>query len=284
MLGPMEVLDDGRPLPIGGPKQRAVLAQLILQPNRIVPAERLIEDVWGEEPPDTARNILQSYVSRLRKLLGDGRIEGRGGGYALSVAPEEIDSSRFEALVRRGKASAESDPSRAAEAFAEALDLWRGPAFADLADEPSLRGSIARMDELRLGATEHRIAAELAMGRHSTMVSELEALTSQFPLRERLWAHLMLAMHRSGRQAEALDAFQRSRQVLQEELGADPSAELLNLNQRILMRDPELFGDKTSAPPPSARALHPGLPIYSLYGLLLRNTPGACVIYSIRLR
>ena len=253
VLGPLEVLDDGRPLPIGGPKQRAVLAHLILQPNRIVPAERLIEDVWGEEPPETARNVMQSYVSRLRKLLGDGRIEGRGAGYVLSVAPEEIDASRFEALVRQGKASVESDPWRAAKAFAEALDMWRGPAFADLADEPSLRGSIARMEELRLGATEHRIAAELAMGRHSTMVSELEALTSQYPLRERLWAHLMLAMYRSGRQAEALNAFQRARQVLQEELGADPSAELLDLNQRILIRDPELRGDETSAPPPSAR-------------------------------
>ncbi|MGA9160250.1 MAG: BTAD domain-containing putative transcriptional regulator [Actinomycetota bacterium] len=283
VLGAVEVLDDGRPLPIGGPKQRAVLAHLILQPNRIVPAEQLIEDLWGEEPPDTARNTLQSYVSRLRKLLGDGRIEGRGGGYVLSVAPEEIDASRFEALVRQGKASAESYPSRAAAAFAEALDLWRGPAFADLADELSLRGSIARMDELRLGATEHRIAAELAMGRHSTMVSELEALTSQYPLRERLWAHLMLAMYRSGRQAEALDAFQRARQVLQEELGADPSAELLDLNQRILMRDPELFGDKTSAPPPSARPsrgdLEPGTSFagYRIEAVLGRG--GMSVVY-----
>src|SRR4029453_6796515 len=253
VLGPVEVLDEGHALPIGGPKQRAVLAHLILHPNRVVPAERLIEDLWGEDPPDTARNTLQTYVSRLPKLLGDGRIEGRGGGYVLSVAPEEIDASRFEALVRQGKAWVESDPSRAAAAFAEALDLWRGPAFANLADELSLRGSTARMEELRLGATEHRIAADLAWGGHSTMVSELEALTSQYPLRERLWAHLMLAMYRSGRQAEALDAFQRARQVLQEELGADPSAELLNLNQRILMRDPELRGDKISAPQPSAR-------------------------------
>ncbi len=243
MLGPMEVLDDGRPLAIGGPKQRAVLAHLILQANRTVPAERLIDDLWGEDPPDTAGNTLQSYVSRLRKVLGDGRIEGRGRGYVLSVAPEEIDASRFESLVKRGKASSGSDPSGAAATLAEALDLWRGPAFADLADEPSLRGSIARLEELRLGATEHRIAAELAMGRHSTMVSELEALTSRYPLRERLWAHLMLAMYRSGRQAEALDAFERARQVLQEELGADPSAELLDLNQRILRRDPELLGD-----------------------------------------
>ena len=161
--------------------------------------------------------------------------------------------SRFESLVRRGKASSGSDPSGAAATLAEALDLWRGPAFADLAEEPSLRGSIARMDELRLGATEHRIAAELAMGRHSTMVSELEALTARYPLRERLWAHLMLAMYRSGRQAEALDAFQRAQQVLQEELGADPSEELLDLNQQILRRDPELLGDETSAPPPSGR-------------------------------
>ena len=120
VLGPMEVLDDGRPLAIGGPKQRAVLAHLILEANRIVPAERLIDDLWGEDPPETARNTLQTYVSRLRKVLGDGRIGGRGGGYVLSVAPEEIDASRFESLVRRGKASSGPDPSGAAATFAEA--------------------------------------------------------------------------------------------------------------------------------------------------------------------
>src|SRR5918995_3607413 len=252
ILGPIEVLDEERRLALGGPKQRAVLAHLILQANRIVPADLLIDNLWGERPPETARNTLQTYVYRLRRLLGDGRIEGRSGGYVLSAAPEEIDAARFEALVRGAKAVAESDPAGAAATLADALSLWRGAPLADLAEEPSLRGQIARLEELRLSAIERRIAAELAIGRHSTMVSELEALTSCYPLRERLWAHLMLALYQGGRQAEALDAFQRARQVLQDELGADPSAELQHLNQQILRRDPELRGHPAPVPPPSA--------------------------------
>jgi serine/threonine-protein kinase len=283
ILGPIEVLDEERPLALGGPKQRAVLAHLILRANRIVPADLLIDELWGEGPPETARNTLQTYVYRLRKLLGDGRIEGRSGGYILSAAPEEIDAARFEALVRRAKAVAESDPAGAAATLADALSLWRGGPLADLAEELSLRGQIARLEELRLSAIERRIAAELAMGRHSTMVSELEALTSRYPLRERLWAHLMLALYQGGRQAEALDAFQRARQTLQDELGADPSAELQHLNQQILRRDPELRGNQGPVPPRSSRPsrgdLSPGTEFagYRIEAVLGRG--GMSVVY-----
>jgi len=213
VLGPLEVSTADGPLSLGGRKQRLVLAHLILRANDVVSTDVLIDEVWGEEPPDSVRSTLQGYVSHLRRALGE-RLEGRTSGYVLHVHGDELDTTTFEAMVKEAKRSLASDPATAATGLADALALWRGAAFADLADESSLRGEIARLDELRLGATEHRIAAELKIGRHSTMVSELEALTSRYPLRERLWAHLMLALYQSGRQAEALDAYQRARQVL----------------------------------------------------------------------
>ena len=239
--------DDG-PLKLGGPKQRAVLAHLILRPNRVVPAGLLIDELWGEEPPETARNTLQTYVYRLRKVLGDARIEAGSGGYLLHAEPDEIDAGRFEALVKHAKASiVRTRQPRLAE-LEEGLALWRGEALADLGDEPSLRGEIARLEELRLAAIEHRIATELGMGSHTTVVSELEALTARYPLRERLWAHLMLALYRAGRQAEALTTYERARQVLASELGADPSSELQHLHEQILSQDPELRVQITPAP------------------------------------
>jgi serine/threonine protein kinase/DNA-binding SARP family transcriptional activator len=248
ILGPLEVADDGRKLALGGPKQRAVLAHLILRANHVVPADMLIDGLWGEEPPESARNTLQTYVYRLRKLLGDGRLEGRDGGYVLAAAPGEIDAARFEALVKQGKAELASDPGEAAATLAEALSLWRADALADVTEEPSLRGEAARLEELRLSATEHRVSAEIAIGGHSTVVPELESLTARYPLRERMWANLMLALYRSGRQAEALSTFERARQVLADELGADPSQELQRLHEQILHRAPEL-----GASPPSSR-------------------------------
>jgi DNA-binding SARP family transcriptional activator len=210
ILGPLEVSDDGRKLALGGPKQRAVLAHLILRANRVVQADLLIDGLWGDEPPESARNTLQTYVYRLRKLLGESRIEGREGGYVLVATPDEIDVVRFESLVKEGKASMSSDPAAAAAILADALSLWRADALADVTEEPSLRGEAARLEELRLAATEHRIAAEIAMGGHSTVVSELESLTARYPLRERMWANLMLALYRSGRQAEALSTYERT--------------------------------------------------------------------------
>ena len=255
ILGPLEVLDDGGPLKLGGPKQRAVLAHLILRANRVVPASLLIDELWGDEPPETARNTLQTYVYRLRKVLGDARIVPGPGGYLLHAEPDEIDAGRFEALLKHAKASIATHPAAAAAELEEGLALWRGEALADLADESSLRGEIARLHELRLAAVEHRISAQLATGRHSTVVSELEALTARYPLRERLWANLMLAFYRSGRQAEALSTYERARQVLASELGSDPSTELQHLHEQILNHDPELRAQIEPVPTPMPRAL-----------------------------
>ena len=238
-MGPIEVFEDGRLLPLGGPKQRLVLAHLILRASRVVSVHDLIEAIWGEEPPDTARGTLQTYVSHLRRALGE-RLEGRPPGYLLQVNEGELDAASFEAMVKDAKRSVMSDPTKAVAGLTEALTLWRGAAFADLADESSLQGEIARLDELRLAATEHQIAAELQLGRHSAIVSELEALTARYPMRERLWAHLMLAMYRTGRQGDALTAYQRAREVLADELGVDPSPELRGLYERILRQDPGL--------------------------------------------
>jgi WD40 repeat protein/DNA-binding SARP family transcriptional activator/ABC-type cobalamin/Fe3+-siderophores transport system ATPase subunit len=241
VLGPLEVRHEGRVIPLGGRKQRVVLAYLLLRANQVVPAERLIDEVWGEEPPEAARNALQSYVSRLRASLGGGRrIEGRPPGYALHVEDDELDAQRFEALVREARTARPGDPARALTVLKEALGLWRGPPLADLADEHGLRGEVIRLEELRLAALEERVAAQLALGRHDQVVGELEALVEEQPLREPLWRLLMLALYRSGRQADALLAYQRARSVLVEELGIDPGAELRQLQAAVLAQDPGL--------------------------------------------
>ena len=239
VLGPLEIGGTDGQIPLGGPKQRAVLAYLLVRANDLVPAESLIDQIWGELPPDTARNTLQSYISHLRKALGPDRIEGGATGYVLHLAPEELDAARFESLVRDARA-ADGHSDRAASLLREALALWRGPAFADLSFELSLQGEIARLEELRMQALEERIAADLASGRHREVVGELEALTREFPLRERLWEHLLLALYRSGRQADALAAFERERQMLADDLGVDPSPDLQRLHERILRQDPAL--------------------------------------------
>jgi DNA-binding SARP family transcriptional activator/ABC-type cobalamin/Fe3+-siderophores transport system ATPase subunit len=241
VLGPLEVRHEGRVIPLGGRKQRVVLAYLLLRANQVVPAERLIDEVWGEEPPEAARNALQSYVSRLRASLGGGRrIEGRPPGYALHVEDDELDAQRFEGLVREARTARPGDPARALTVLKEALGLWRGPPLADLADEHGLRGEVIRLEELRLAALEERVAAQLALGRHDQVVGELEALVEEQPLREPLWRLLMLALYRSGRQADALLAYQRARSVLVEELGIDPGAELRQLQAAVLAQDPGL--------------------------------------------
>jgi len=282
ILGPLEVRTAEGSLRLGGPRQRAVLAHLILRANLVVPAEQLIDELWGEEPPDTARNTLQTYVYRLRKVLGEDRLEGRSGGYVLLAEAGEIDASRFEALVREGRGLLGSDPGAAVGRFDEALALWRGSAFSDFPDEQSLRGEVARLEDLRLVATEHRITAQLALGRHTTVVGTLETLTDRNPLRERLWANLMLALYRTGRQAEALDAYRRAREVLSDELGIDPSAELQELHERILRQDPELMVQPTAsaAPPrPAAGELAPGTEFagYRIESVLGRG--GMSVVY-----
>ncbi len=239
LLGPVEVIRGDRSVPLGGPRQRAVLAHLLLRANDIVPTDRLIDQIWGEEPPEAARNALQSYVSRLRSALGDsGRLERRDPGYVLRVEPEEVDALRFEAQVRQARTLL--DPEERVALLDRALSLWRGPPLADLADEASLRGEVARLEELRTQAVEDRVEARLEAGAHTEAISELEALVERHPLRERLWGQLMVACYRSGRQAQALRAFSRARGVLVEELGVEPSAELQELYDRILRHDPDL--------------------------------------------
>ncbi|HET7236113.1 MAG TPA: BTAD domain-containing putative transcriptional regulator, partial [Actinomycetota bacterium] len=239
VLGPLEVSDGDGPVPLGGPKQRVVLAHLVLGANQVVPAERLIDALWGEDLPDEPRATLRVYVSRLRSALGQESIEGRPPGYLLHAEPDEVDAFRFEALLRDARAST-IDPRTKVGLLDEALELWRGPALADLSTESSLTGEIARLDELHLQTLEERISAQLALGRHADVIGELEALTAAHPLRERAWWLLMLALYRSGRQADALSAYQRARELLADELGIDPTTELQGLQEQILRHDEAL--------------------------------------------
>ncbi len=239
LLGPLTVSEDDGPIAIGGPKQRLVLAHLLLRANQTVPSERLIDIVWGEEPPETARGTLQSYVSRLRGALGPERIGGGGNGYRLRADPAEIDVHRFEALLRGARAR-DLEPGRVVALLDEALALWGGPALADLASEPSLLGEISRLEEMRVVASEERNSARLDLGEHAELVAELQTAVAAHPLRERLWGQLILALYRSGRQAEALAAFDRARELLSEELGIDPSRELRELHGRVLRQEESL--------------------------------------------
>ena len=240
LLGPLEAIDGSEVCSLGGPKQRTVLVHLLLRANRAVTQEQLIDEVWGDDPPPTARGWLQSYISRLRSALGSARLEGKAGKYVLHAAPDELDVARFEALVGEAKRRAAGDPAAAVLTYRTALGLWRGPALEDLADEPSLRPEIARLEELRLAATEEWIAAELALGRHRELVAEIETLAGRHPFRERIWGQLMVALYRSGRQREALAAYERVRETLADELGIDPSPELRRLRDQIVRQDPAL--------------------------------------------
>lgn len=240
-LGSLEVLDGDRDVPLGGARQRAVLAILLLHRHEVLSVDRLVDELWGERSPDTATKTVQVYVSRLRKELGEGVLLTRGGGYLLDIEPDQVDAARFERLAREGGNALErGDTSEARDLLGEALDLWRGPALADLAYEDFAQGEVARLEELRLATLEERIEADLALGRHSELVPELETLVREHPARERLRAQLMLALYRSGRQADALASYQASRRAFAEELGLEPSRELQALEQAILTQDPEL--------------------------------------------
>ena len=251
ILGPLEVVDREQAVLLGGPKQRALLAILLLRRGEAVSSDRLIDQLWGERPPATAAKTLQGYVSHLRKALGNEVLLTRGGGYLLAVAPGQVDAERFEALaVDARRALANGDASAARELLGSALGLWRGEPLADLAYEPFAQGEIARLEEARLAALEDRFDADLALGFHRDVVAELEGLVKLHPHRERLLGQLMLALYRSGRQADALDVYRRGRQVLGDELGLAPGPELRALEQRILTQDPAL---KTPTTMPPAR-------------------------------
>jgi DNA-binding SARP family transcriptional activator len=236
-LGPLEVFEHDRTLALGGVKQRSLLALLLLQANELVSTDRLIDQLWGTSPPATAGKSVQVYVSRLRKVLGEGRLVTHGRGYLLRVESGELDLARFEQLADEAR---RAPPEASARKLREALALWRGPALADLAYESFAQVEIARLEEMRLAVVEQRIDADLALGRHAELVGELEALVARQPLRERLRCQLMLALYRSARQAEALEAYRAARRELQDELGLDPGAELRQLEQAILRQDPAL--------------------------------------------
>ena len=260
ILGPLEVLHEGRAVPVGGSRERAVLALLLASANRVVSAERLADELWPAAPPEGAGHSLQVFVSRLRKGLraagGDGVIVTRPPGYLVEVEPERLDAARFESLVASARRQAERGAAaEAATTLQEALALWRGPALADLPDSPLARSEAARLEEARLAATEARIDADLACGRHAELVAELEALTRGHPLRERLWGQRMVALYRAGRQVEALRAFQDVRRLLAEEVGLEPGRELAALEAAVLRQAPQLgWQPPGPSPTPSATA------------------------------
>jgi WD40 repeat protein/DNA-binding SARP family transcriptional activator len=240
LLGPLEAVRGADRVALGGPKQRLVLALLLIRANQVVSTERLIDEIWEEDPPDAARPSLQSYVSHLRKALGPDRLEGRTPGYVLHASDDEVDARRFEALATDARRKLRDDPAAAARALRDALAMWRGDPLADLSTELSLQPEIERLSGLRLAAIEDRIEAELALGQHAELAAELETLTAEHPLRERLHGHLMLALYRAGRQAEALNAYHRLREALASDLGLDPSTAIEALQHRILTQDASL--------------------------------------------
>jgi DNA-binding SARP family transcriptional activator len=280
ILGPLAVWEDGRELRLGG-RRGALLAMLLLRRNELVPTDRLIEDLWAGAPPPTALPVVRNLVSQLRKALGEDALETRPLGYVLRVADGALDLQRFERLLDQGRA--ELGVGRAAEAaaaFREALALWRGPPLADFRYESFARDEIGRLEELRLVALEQRLDADLAAGRHAQAAPELETLVREHPLRERLRWLLMLALYRSGRQADALAAYQDGRAALVDELGLEPDQSLQRLEQAILRQDPSL-DLRPSAPPPPAEPDEPGQPpraqrkVVTVLSLGIERPPGA---------
>ena len=240
ILGPLEIATDDGLVEVRGIKPRALLALLLIHANEVVSAERLIEDLWEGNPPRSAMTTLQTYVSQLRKQLGLATLQTRPTGYRLTVAPDAFDAFQFERRVGAVVAAVSARPSWVVEQLQEALALWRGHALADFAGAHWAEPEAGRLDELRLGAREDCFEARLALGEHARLVPELEALVVEQPMRERLWGQLMVALYRAGRQADALRAYARVREVLIEELGVDPGPELRALERAVLAQDPAL--------------------------------------------
>lgn len=239
ILGSVGASRAGQALAIGGRRQQALLALLLLEPGQVVSTDRLVDELWAGEPPEGGAATIRSYVSRLRTVLGDDApIVGRGAGYAIDVAADQLDARRFAHLVQEGQAALARNASRrAADRLRAALELWHGRALAGVADDGSLRAAAERLEELRLLALEDRIDAELRLGDSAVLVDEIEALVDEHPYRERLWRHLMLALYRAERQADALAAYQRARTRLRDDLGLDPGDELRELEGAILRHD-----------------------------------------------
>ena len=251
ILGPLEVVAAGAPLPVGHGQQRLLLAILLLSANEVVSTDRIVDELWPSGPPAAARTALHGHVSALRKVLGRDRVVTRPPGYLVRVEDDELDLTRFERLLADARAA--SNPRSRADALSHALALWRGMPLGDVPQEGAVPVEARRLEERRLVALEDRIDADLALGREAELVPELERLVSQHPLRERPRAQLMLALYRSGRQADALQAYRDTRQMLVEEIGIEPGPALKGLELRILAQDPELARDleaqEISAPP-----------------------------------
>jgi DNA-binding SARP family transcriptional activator/DNA-binding beta-propeller fold protein YncE len=258
ILGPIEVVADGKLLELGGRKPTELLALLVLHANEVVTADRLVEELWRGEPPRTARKTLQVHISRLRREFGDGVLDTERDGYLLRIGRSQLDAYAFEDLVARGRDELQvGDEGAAASLLREALALWRGPALGGMSDEPFARPLVGRLEDLRLAAIELRIDADLALRRHAGVVGELEVLVAEHPYRESFRRQLMLALYRSGRQAEALAAYRSLRQTMIEELGVEPGPELRDLEAAILRQDPALDAPPLPADPrrPSRRLL-----------------------------
>jgi DNA-binding SARP family transcriptional activator len=269
ILGPVEAVAAGQVVRLGG-KPRALLALLLLHVNQTLSSERLLDELWGERPPATAAKTLQVHISRLRRALAQAAPSGSGGlvltrehGYELRLDPERLDAHRFEQLVAEGRSElAASRPQRALSLLEEALALWRGEPLGDLAYEPFAQPEVARLEELRIAARELLVEARLTLGRHAELVGELERLVAEHPYRERLRAQLMLALYRSERQADALQAYQNARRTLVEQLGIEPGERLRGLERAILAQDPGLqlaARAEPTAPEPTVGALRSAL-------------------------
>ena len=237
ILGPFQLEEGGRRIPVEGARQRAVLVSLVLHANEVVPSEQLLMDLWGEDSPRSAANSLQAAISRLRRTLPAGRLITRTPGYALRIFPEEVDVSQFEQLMSEGREALTGAADQAARTLRQALSLWRGPALADFRYEPFAQTEIVRLEELHLTCLEERIEADLAVGSAGVLVAELRQLVSEHPVRERLRGQLMLALYCDGRQTEALDVYREFRDVLRDELGLEPSPQLRELETAILRHD-----------------------------------------------
>ena len=273
ILGPLEVLSAEAPISLGGPRQRAVLAILLLNANRVVSIDRLADELYGGEPPATAVTQVQRQVSDLRKLLGP-VIETRPPGYLVRAGGDTLDLSHFERLAEEaGSALTHGAHERAAALLREALALWRGPPLADLAYEPFAVAPVARLEELRLAALEQRIDAELALGEHRRLIAELEALADEHPTHERFRAQLMTALYRAGRQEDALAAYRSLRRALVESFGIEPTPELARLEQAVLNQDPSL-----DAPSPAAA---PAEPAPRVVLVSARSAPGLAALAQL---
>jgi ABC-type transport system substrate-binding protein/DNA-binding SARP family transcriptional activator/streptogramin lyase len=256
VLGPFEAARDGRTLDLPAGKPRALLALLLLRRGEVVSVDALVDELWGEHPPQTAAKNVQGYVARLRRTLGDGALTTRAPGYALQLEDRALDSARFQALVEQAR---HEEPAAASDRLAEALALWRGPPLADFAYESFAQDEIRRLEDLHLAALEDRIEADLSLGRHEDVLPDLEALVAANPLRERLQGQLLVALYRCGRQADALEAYRAARRRFVDELGVEPGPELQSLERKILEHDPSLQAPVRARRPIAKQPVRPRL-------------------------